>query len=179
MDTHPARRAYGARTIAEGVARQKANPPRPPRNSLSPTGCTHLRRSHNLGVSRNYPIQKEYNDEGPIYYLDIGDHKVLFLWGQWVYDPSVFPGSAWHSRVPIEESVLPFPCSHFRLHRCPHSGRVLRVEILGSPIEPVRTLGVHEIPLCGLRESEVLEGGLDDLFSVMQQASRPLSQECT
>jgi hypothetical protein len=115
--------------------------------------------------------QEEYNDEGPIYYLDIGDNKVLFLWGQWVYDPHVFPDSAWHSGNEEDEGAFPFPSSRFRLHRAPCSGRVLRLELLGTPVKPIKVLKRQEILLSGLRESELLEGSLNELSAAIARVS--------
>jgi hypothetical protein len=115
--------------------------------------------------------QEESNDEGPIYYLDIGANKVLFLWGQWAYDPHVFPDSAWHSGSQEDESAFPFPSSRFRLHRAPGSGRVLRVDVLGTPVKPIKVLKSQEILLSGLRESELLEGSLDELPGAIARAS--------
>jgi hypothetical protein len=106
--------------------------------------------------------QEEYNSEGPICYLDIGRNKILFLWGQGMYDPHVFPGSAGHSD-PAQPDQCPFPCSRFRLHRIPESGRVLRVELQGNPVAPNKMLKWRDIPLSGLRPSEILDGTLDEL----------------
>ncbi len=119
--------------------------------------------------------QEEYNDEGPIYYLDIGMGQLLLLWGQWVYDSEVFPDSPWHASSPDDESGIPFPTSDFRLHRSPSSGRVLRVELSGVPITPIKVLKPQDVVLSGLRESELFAGSLSDLPSAIRAASMPSS----
>ncbi len=111
--------------------------------------------------------QEEYNDEGPIYYLDIGGGKIMFVWGQWMFDPNVFPGNHWHAAADNDDEPLPFPSSHFRLHRAPTSGRVLRVENLGTRVQPTKTIPVKAVALSNLRECEIASGSLDDLPAVV------------
>jgi len=91
--------------------------------------------------------------------------KILFLWGQWLYDPHVFPDSLWHQSS--GDDKLTFPSSRFILQRSVALGRVLRVELSGPLVLPIRTLPADEIPLHGLRESEIIEGSLDNLHEVM------------
>jgi len=108
--------------------------------------------------------QEEYNDEGPIYYLDIGEGKIMFLCGQWMFDPHIVPDGP--SQVPDDETMA-FPSSHFRLHRVPTSGDVIRVENLGKPVAPVKTIPAKAVAIPACRASEIVEGSLEDLPAVL------------
>jgi hypothetical protein len=97
--------------------------------------------------------QAEYNDEGPILFFDIGDGKILFLYGQWLY------------------AHLPrFPSSNFTVYRSAVLGRVFTINTNGEHIEPLRTLPPFAVPIGNLHESELLDGSLDDLPAAVARA---------
>ena len=114
--------------------------------------------------------QTEYNDEGPICYIDIGDGKLLFVWGQWMFDESIYTYAA-RSNLEREqedqEDWPPFPSSAFVIHRVIESGQVLSIEILGEKLKPKRVIKSQDIPLSGHPDSLVMDGKLDDLKSAM------------
>ena len=116
--------------------------------------------------------QSEYNDEGPIFYFGIGSNKVLFVWGQWLFDPSIYPTQMGLKSEDDEEMWPPFPCRSFVLHRLSHSGQVLLIDPKSERAEPDRTLQSKEIPLAGQPDSLLLEGDLDDLKAIMAKTTR-------
>ena len=110
--------------------------------------------------------QKEFNDEGPIYFFELGDERILLLWGQWLYDPYVVLN--YESRIEDSESIEAedepeFPCTEFVLHRCPALGRVLRLEVGGIALRPTRELEVHATPIGEMNDCELLVGRFDEL----------------
>jgi hypothetical protein len=126
--------------------------------------------------------QEESNDEGPIYYFDIGEGKLLFLWGQWLYDPYVFwqgghsfakdEGSQSLGEVPPELPEPPFPNSSFILHRTRNLGRVTRIDLLGDRISPETTIPASAVGLSDLAPSCILDGSLQDLSTAVAGAAR-------
>jgi hypothetical protein len=68
--------------------------------------------------------REQWNDEGPIYYFGLGEHKVLLVVGQWLYGGG--EGLYGEADDPNEDEA-PFPCASFTLHRLPKSGQVLRI----------------------------------------------------
>ncbi|HTE18547.1 MAG TPA: hypothetical protein VK689_09225 [Armatimonadota bacterium] len=73
---------------------------------------------------------EEFEDEGPGFFLDVGDRQLLFLQGQYLYD---------YLPTYQEEDMEPsFPCRRLRIARTPH-GRTFRgIELLGAPLPPSR-----------------------------------------
>ena len=117
--------------------------------------------------------QEESNDEGPIFYFDIGGGKLLFLWGQWLYDSDIF----WHDGhsfaeddgyerledVLEESSEPPFPNSHFVLHRTTNLGIVTRIDLRGERVTPQSVIPATAVRLSALPPSCILTGSLQDL----------------
>lgn len=127
--------------------------------------------------------QQEYNDEGPILYFKLDDDTILFLWGQWLFDPHTY-GAENHTIVDDAETFLnghdrqfAFPCTEFWIHRSPKLGRVLKIETNGEPLSPVRTLEWGDIPLNNLPDCEILQGAFDDLPGTMARRKRILEPE--
>jgi hypothetical protein len=119
--------------------------------------------------------QDVYNDEGPILYFDMGEGKILFLWGQWLLDAETY-GAAVEELpedldVPEHLNGLPdpyaFPNSEFKITRMPRSGKVLRIEVLGTYLPPTRTIGRKEVRIHVLGPSAILSGSLDSLQRAM------------
>ena len=116
--------------------------------------------------------QSEYNDEGPIFYFGIGSNRILFVWGQWLYDPSIYPSQMGLESEDDEEVWPPFPCRSFVLHRLSRSGQVLLIDPKSERVEPDRTLTSKDIPLAGQADSLLLEGDLNDLKTIMAKTMR-------
>jgi hypothetical protein len=112
--------------------------------------------------------QREFNDEGPIYFVDLGNERILLLWGQWLYGPHTSLNG--DNRVPNDKSTTEegegrFPCTEFVVHRTLGLGRILKMEIGGAPLRPVRELAVHATPIAEMNDCELLVGHFDDLPS--------------
>jgi len=122
--------------------------------------------------------QEEYGDEGPILYFELDGETVLLLWGQWLFDPHVY-GAEDHIVPEEAETFLnaqdcpfAFPSTDFAVHRCPESRRVVKIEIRGEPLLPMRTLDWGDVPLQNVRYFEILRVTLDDLPSAMARGER-------
>lgn len=122
--------------------------------------------------------QEEYGDEGPILYFELNGETILLLWGQWLFDPHVY-GAEDHIVADDAETFLnaqdrefAFPSTDFAVHRCLESRRVVKIEIRGEPLLPMRTLDWGEVPLQNVRDCEILRGRLDDLPSAMARGER-------
>lgn len=127
--------------------------------------------------------QHEYNDEGPILYFDLDDETILFVWGQWLFDPHTY-GAESHTIPDDSETFLnaqdrrfAFPCTEFTIHRSPELGRVLKIETNGKPLSPIKTLDWRDIPLQNLADCEILQGSFDDLRGAMARCKRVLEPE--
>jgi len=113
--------------------------------------------------------------EGPILYLPLDDETILFLWGQWLYDPFVYgaedhyPEGDEETFLNGQEALFAFPCTEFTLHRLPQSGLVLRIETGGEPATCVKELDAEQIALQNLRPSEIFKGTFDDLPTAMSR----------
>lgn len=124
----------------------------------------------------NCIVQSEYNDEGPILFFDIGDGKVLLLWGQWLFDPGTYGakkhGVASEAAAHINglDEPYAFPSKSFTLHRTPGLGRVLKIDVTGDRLEPLRSLPCGAVPVLGQRESELIDRTLDDLQAAAAMA---------
>jgi hypothetical protein len=68
---------------------------------------------------------EEFDDEGSSYYLHLEDDSVLFLSGQYLYEP---------------EEKKAFPCTEFDLVRGPRSRMLLNLVTRGSHLGPLKTL---------------------------------------
>ncbi|NQT12648.1 MAG: hypothetical protein HQ582_07865 [Planctomycetes bacterium] len=122
--------------------------------------------------------QEEYSDEGPILYFELDGETVLLLWGQWLFDPYVY-GAEDHVVSDNAETFLnaqdrqfAFPCTDFTVHHCRKSRRVVKIEIRGEPLLPMRTLGWGDVPLQNVGDCEILRGTLDDLPAAMARGER-------
>jgi len=66
---------------------------------------------------------EEFEDEGPAFFIDVGEPRLLFLQGQYLYDL-------------VEDGK--FPCSDFEVVRAPQSGLNLGLQCLGEPLKSTR-----------------------------------------
>lgn len=122
--------------------------------------------------------QTENYSEGPILYFNLDAETILFLWGQWLFDPHVY--NAGNNLIAADAETFlntqnrrfAFPCTEFTIHRSPTLGRVLSIETNGEPLAPVKTLACRDIPLQDLAESEMLYGAFDDLSGAMSRCKR-------
>jgi len=105
--------------------------------------------------------QESYNNEGPIYYFDIGPGEILLMWGQWIYDARGPRGSI------ADSGFAEFPANEFTIHRLKDHGRVLKLEVRGEVIKPSRILKWKDIPLSDLQDCEILAGSFSDLEGTM------------
>ena len=92
---------------------------------------------------------EEFEDEGVGYFLDVGDSKILFLQGQYLYD--------------VEDDGQ-FPNTHFVLTWAPHSRLVLDdPQCLGEPLMPIRTLDPEKVGAHVPEEGAIFAGNLATL----------------
>jgi hypothetical protein len=111
------------------------------------------------------------SDDEPILAFDIGEEKVLFLQGQWLgfestYDAPELTGDAYEEFVNGLPEPYSFPCNAFTVLRFPHSGLVLSIRVSGPYLAPEKTVEALR-PEYEFRQSEVLDGRLDDIGEVL------------
>jgi hypothetical protein len=82
-----------------------------------------LVRSRPYRALRAFQIE-EFEDEGSHYFLELDDHAVLFLCGQYLYD------------YDAEDQPRTFPCTEFVVRRHATKGYALDVLCGGAVIEP-------------------------------------------
>lgn len=113
------------------------------------------------------------SDNEPILAFDIGDGKILYLQGQWLYDEKTY-GAPAREGDPHEEFIngLPepysFPSSEFTISRLPNCGEVLRIQVTGKYLAPQAAVEALK-PEYEFGDSEVLEGPLDDIAGVLER----------
>jgi hypothetical protein len=94
--------------------------------------------------------QQECNDEGPILYFEVDANRILFLMGQWLYDTENFPST------------------EFTVHRAPVTGDVLKLEVRGTQLSPLKKLEWDEVLWLGFRESELFDGNFENLQAAVK-----------
>jgi hypothetical protein len=106
-----------------------------------------------------------FEAEGPGFFLDVGDSKLLFVQGQ-RYEDDLLDQLDELDEDQLDEAdeEVRFPCRELRMTRTPHGGLTLRFECLGESFEPSRVRG----PLDGETEyvpadGEMLAGSLATL----------------
>lgn len=114
------------------------------------------------------PVAVRQDDvEELIYFLDIGGGKVLGIAGHDLEEiPEMRLGRPWPPREADRSPgpwQAPFLNTHFVLHRGRQSGHILRVDVLGEPIEVERVLPVGTVPLKDSRPSYLVDGSLATL----------------
>lgn len=120
-----------------------------------------------------------HNDEGPIYYFDIGDGKVLCLRGAWMLDLDygLMPGDP---RLGWEGEHMPFPAEAFTVHRLALGGDVLKIDEIGPYLPPEGMLPFRAtLPpwMAPVRESLdsdslLIDGNFDELVAIVQESAR-------
>lgn len=108
-----------------------------------------------------YAIGDECDDEGPIYFFELGHNQLLVLWGQWLCDPHVVTSDTLDVDQLWERNAW---FKHFELVRSPSSGVVLSLKSIGrETVTSVGTVGAGQrLPA---KPSEVFQGSLDALLS--------------
>ena len=108
---------------------------------------------------------------GPNLAIDIGNEKILYLQGQWLYDCKVYganspendDGDEVFNGLPAPHS---FPCSEFTISRLPNTGEVLHIHVAGVDLPPEAVVEAlksqHQF-----QPSELFVGSLDELPSIM------------
>ena len=91
---------------------------------------------------------EEFEDEGSGYFLDVGDSRILFLQGQYLYD--------------LEEEKR-FPNRKFDLRRAPNSKLVFDLKCRGEPLFPLRTLDPEKVEVAVPPDGTVFEGLLEEI----------------
>lgn len=107
----------------------------------------------NIEVER-YAIGEEVNDEGPIYFFELGQKQLLLLWGQWLCDPHVVTSEALDIEKLWERKEW---FRRFELVRAPASGLVLSLKGIGT-----ETVSCERTVECGQglppEPSKIIEG---------------------
>jgi len=113
-----------------------------------------------------YAIGDECNDEGPIYFFEVGQNDLLVLWGQWLCDPHVVTSYLLDLDELWEQNAW---FKHFELVRSPSSGIVLSLKSIGR--ETVSSVGTvcagQRLPP---QPSAVIPGNLEMLLGDASRA---------
>ena len=127
-------------------------------------------------------VQREpHNDEGPIYYFDVGGGKVLVLQGSWLLDPERYglPPAEYDDNDELIGGE-PFPVMAFTVHRLEESRDIIQFELEGrrAEITGVIPLGTKmpawiAKPRChrGYESSMLLDGPYDELAALARRSS--------
>lgn len=108
----------------------------------------------------------------PIFAIDIGDEQILYLAGQWLYDPSTY-GAPDLAIDEQERSAngLPapysFPTDDFTITRFPVSGEVVAIATNGNYIAPIQTVDAMKTDF-QFQPSEIFHGSLDRVAEVLE-----------
>ena len=110
---------------------------------------------------------------GPNLAIDIGDAKILYLQGQWLYDCDIYgaehregdEGDEQFNRLPAPYS---FPCSDFTISRFPNSGEVLRILVHGDYVQPADSVDALK-PEHQFRPSEIFCGSIEEIEDVFDR----------
>lgn len=122
-------------------------------------------------------VHEAHNDEGPIYYFDIGDRKVLCLRGQWMLD--LDHGRTDEQSLDPHDDSAPLPSSSFTVHRLPAGGDVLTIEAIGEGLAPEGVLSLDAalpswmapVRRNWLADSLLLDGDFDELVALCRRGS--------
>jgi len=123
-------------------------------------------------------VEREpYNDEGPLYFFGIGEGKVLFLGGQWIFNYGTDRADGDEDEA--RERKWRFPSSSFVVHRLPLSGEVIDIEVAGHPLEPEALLAgkgkapewlVQRLAKDAGAHSVLMDGDFEDLLRAARES---------
>lgn len=129
---------------------------------------------------RAVALEGEHSSVDPALLVEIGGGKLLFLCGQWAWDPATYGAGddasssedtqAWNRLFPPHE----FPARRFTLTRLPLTGQVLGIRIEGPTLLPERSLQV-ELAARRPRRSDVVTGSLGDVEGALAALPREAS----
>ena len=123
-------------------------------------------------------IEREpHNDEGPIYYFDIGAGRILLLAGPWLYDETF--GLSFDDPDFLAKTEALFPASSFTVHRLAASETVVRIDAAGPRLMPLGTLQSHRaVPKSFAQQtgntlplSRVVNGDFEELLAAAERSS--------
>ncbi|MDH4183483.1 MAG: hypothetical protein OEV92_04620 [Nitrospinota bacterium] len=111
----------------------------------------------------------------PAIVMDIGGGKLLYIFGQWIYDPGIYGAElANMNEDPVEDRVngMPdpfgFPASEFTLVRMRHRGRALSLKVNGPYLAPE----ARDTPFTRfveLNDTELLDGDLENAVEILSR----------
>jgi len=117
-------------------------------------------------------------EDYPALAFDIGDGKILFLQGQWLWETHIYGAPLPPSDDSLEEFIngLPaphsFPSDAFEIERCPHSGDVMSIQVQGKYLTPLPGGDVIQPdPDYDFSDSILCDGTLDDVAGALKKAS--------
>jgi len=117
------------------------------------------------------------SDKLPVVCFDIGDNRLLFLWGQWLTEPETYGMTGNFEDTDEDETHLNyirdpygFPSTKFVIVRAPNSGFVFKIEIKGSYLSPSKIARALKVGY-DLGDSELLVGNIEELPQLLHTAS--------
>jgi hypothetical protein len=94
---------------------------------------------------------EEFEDEGSQYFLELENHSVLYLSGQFLYEYE-----------PLKEKPRRFPCTQFAIRRHKENGHIVDLLCSGEILEPeimAPPLGVDELEKYGsIADGQIIHG---------------------
>jgi len=109
-----------------------------------------------LLISEPYRVRRafqleEFEDEGSQYFLELEDHSVLYLSGQFLYEYE-----------PLNAKPRRFPCTQFTIRRHKDDGRIVDLLCSGEILEPeimAPPLAVDELEKYGsIADGQIIQG---------------------
>lgn len=111
------------------------------------------------------------NDNAPILAFEIGDSKILYLQGQWLFDNRTYSAEPLEGD-PLDEYIngLPapnsFPSNEFTVSRFQNSGEVVGIKVTGEYLPQNSKVDALKqgFEFC---DSELFDGSIDDIAGVL------------
>ncbi len=116
------------------------------------------------------------NDNEPILCFQVDAGRLLYMQGQYMYDPHVYDQldeEDQHNEMSVNgmNGAKAFPNDHFIIRRLPRHGRVLTITLLGHALEWEREVDVLK-PEYDFPDSILIEGSLDSLSESLEEAHK-------
>ncbi len=113
------------------------------------------------------------SNRAPILAFQIGEGKILFLQGQWllgpdIYDAPIGANEEWDEFMNGLPEPFAFPSTAFTITRLPNSGSVLKITATGRYLVWEKVVEALRAEF-EFRDSEMLEGNIDDIAEVLRQ----------
>lgn len=111
------------------------------------------------------------DDNEPILAFDVGEHKILYLQGQWLWDHATYgaeplEGDAYEEYINGLPAPHSFPSTKFTVTRFPNSGEVVSIRVSGGYCVPETEVEALQ-PEYEFGQSELLDGSVDDIAGVL------------